>query len=206
MKLPRRLGQGACELANGESAETIPPTIGPRRVSQSQPIRFLQRVRCTTTKRRYRGFPSPAHPAALTGRFQSRTDTSISARAAAASGRRDGNRTARFGPQLIQAWASQTCRRSVAAHLCPLPLGCSQSGDVAGSTSRCDHEANGRRSETSQLRHFENGGASGAPGHVISCVIRAALAGADRARENGRLDVTSDGKRHRGIAVSVRRT
>lgn len=70
MTSPSRLGHDACELANGESAKTITPTIGPRRVSQSQPIRFLQRVRCSTTKRPYRGAPSPAHPSALSSRFR----------------------------------------------------------------------------------------------------------------------------------------
>lgn len=69
MRSPSRLGHDACELANGESAKTITPTIGPRRVSQSQPIRFLQRVRCATTKRPYRGVPSPAHLSAPSSRF-----------------------------------------------------------------------------------------------------------------------------------------
>lgn len=40
---------------------------------------------------------------------------------------------------------------------------------------------NGRLSETSQVSHFENGSASGAPDHAMSCVIGAALARAGRA-------------------------
>src|SRR6266511_491444 len=45
---------------------------------------------------------------------------------------------------------------------------------------------------------FENGSASAAPGRVMSCVIGAELARADRGQWEERLDVTSGGERHSG--------